>query len=66
MCFYLSLLRLAGANSSWFHLFRMLLINDSSEDEAAAVSVATTVEQFLQTASLGEFEKRLDMISTFG
>ena len=57
-------LLLTGANSSWFHLFRMLVTQHPISDEASQ-ETASTMEQFLQTASLGEFERRLELIATF-
>lgn len=54
----------AGANSSWFFLFRILLLEQASHE--AAAGIAATVEQFLQTATLGEFKSRLNMIQDFG
>lgn len=43
----------------------MLLVEVPSSDDAFQ-GVATTLEQFLQTASLGEFETRLQLIAAFG
>ncbi len=54
----------AGAHKSWFHLFRMLLARPVM-DAQALQEAATTLEQFLQTASLGEYGARLDMVGSF-
>lgn len=54
----------AGAHKFWFHLYRIIILRDLAT-ESALQSAATVLEQFLQTASLGEFERRLTMLTTF-
>ena len=53
----------AGAHHSWFHLYRTLLLRDAALLDQSA---ATAVQQYLQTATLGEFAERLTMVKTFG
>lgn len=54
----------AGAHRSWFHLYR-LIVADQNRSPESYQETATILEKFLQTASLGEFERRLDMLATF-
>lgn len=57
----------AGAHQAWFHLHGLL---STLQSEAAASSgslaqgFAAAVEQFLQSATVGEFARRLDMVQT--
>ncbi len=70
----------AGAHRSWFHLYRVLLLEDgrdgaarapgangngAADGEAVRRSAAVAVEQFVQTAPLGEFERRLELLHSF-
>jgi hypothetical protein len=73
----------AGAHRSWFHLYRVLLLEDARDGAARAPgadagadggavdgaaarrSAAVAVEQFVQTAPLGEFERRLELLHSF-
>ena len=57
----------AGAHRAWFHLYNLLStiasdIQQSILDLGQAFAVA--VEQFIQTATLGEFERRMQMVQT--
>jgi midasin (ATPase involved in ribosome maturation) len=55
----------AGANVGWFHLFR-LLIRDGVEPSATELgSASTTIEQFIQTSTAGEFAARMEMLDAF-
>lgn len=57
----------AGAHRSWFHLYRMLMMPAGTVDEADAAEQdkAVSVEQFMQSATLGEYQSRLDLIWSF-
>ena len=55
----------AGAHSSWFHLFR-ILIQDSGAEGTSPAEAAVLAEQFLQTSTTGEFARRLSMLEAFG
>jgi len=51
-----------GARLSWFHLFRILIV-DTSEGGTAEAGVLA--EQFLQTSTIGEFGARMSMLEAF-
>lgn len=63
----------AGANQSWFHLYEVVQPpaaaeagDDAAADAEEALSAAgTTLEQFMQTATLGEFAARLALLAAF-
>eukprot|EP00884_Botryococcus_braunii_P010665 jgi/Botrbrau1/195/Bobra.0022s0175.1 len=69
----------AGAHRMFFHLRRLLLVppeagsgsgtaSDGRIEEggtAGIADVAIAIEQFLQTSTLGEFERRLNMVWSF-
>ena len=69
----------AGAHRTWFHLYRLVLStpeptkdteeaqNKSQQAQHAqqARQVALAVEQFLQTSTVGEFSRRLEMVWSF-
>ena len=55
----------AGAHRSWFHLYRMLMAPSEANADAAELDMAVAVEQFMQSATLGEYQRRLDLIWTF-
>lgn len=67
----------AGAHSTWFHLYRLVLeqpqgvpstaqegLGEKAEAERVQ-QVALAVEQFLQTSTVGEYEQRLSMVWSF-
>lgn len=54
----------AGAHKFWFHLYRIIL-SPSTQDASSLQETATLLEQFAQTASIGEFKRRLEMIAIF-
>ena len=56
----------AGAHASWFHLHRLLLPNnEAAQDETHAESLSVAMEQFMQSSSLGELHRRLDLLWSF-
>ena len=61
----------AGANQSWFHLYEVVQppAVDPAElnaDGGVALSAAgTALEQFMQTAMLGEYSARLALLASF-
>ena len=61
----------AGANQSWFHLYEVVQppAVDTAElnaDGGVALSAAgTALEQFMQTATLGEYSARLALLASF-
>ena len=64
----------AGAHRTWFHLLGLLIEQPSrsgvqglpeEEQEQQLSQLAVAIEQFLQSATLGEFAKRLRLLSTF-
>ena len=64
----------AGAHSTWFHLYRLVLEQPSDmqpttaeegQEEQRVQRVALAVEQFLQTSTVGEYEQRLSMVWSF-
>ena len=56
----------AGAHASWFHLHRLLLPNhETALDRSHAESLSVAMEQFMQSSSLGEFQRRLDLLWSF-
>ena len=64
----------AGAHRTWFHLLGLLIEQPSrsaaqalpqEEQEAQLSQLAVAIEQFLQSATLGEFALRLRLLSTF-
>lgn len=59
--------RLAGAYSGWFHLFRLLVQDGSGSGDSSggSGSVSVTLEQFIQTSTAGEFSARMDMLDAF-
>jgi hypothetical protein len=57
----------------FFHLLRLLLVSPETETgqatgdtetsgAAGVTDVAIALEQFLQTSTIGEFERRLEMV----
>ena len=63
-----------GAHRTWFHLLGLLIEQptrksvsaQSMEEQDSQLShLAVAIEQFLQSATLGEFDKRLRLLSTF-
>ena len=66
--------RSAGAHRTWFHLLGLLIEQPSrgavdslpvEEQDAQLSQLAVAIEQFLQSATLGEFAKRLALLATF-
>ena len=63
----------AGAHSTWFHLYRLVLeqppdMHATAEEglqQERVQRVALAVEQFLQTSTVGEYEQRLSMVWSF-
>ena len=63
----------AGAHSTWFHLYRLVLeqppdMQDTAEEgqqQDRLHRAALAVEQFLQTSTVGEYEQRLSMVWSF-
>lgn len=64
----------AGAHRTWFHLLGLLIEQPSrngvdalseEEQDKQLSQLAVAIEQFLQSATLGEFAKRLRLLSTF-
>lgn len=56
----------AEAHSSWFHLYRLLLPDQGpAQDSNHAEGLAAAIEQFMQSASLGEYQRRLDLVWSF-
>lgn len=63
----------AGAHRTWFHLYRLVLEQpqeppEAQPEEAAhqqVQQVALAVEQFLQTSTVGEYDRRLNMVWSF-
>lgn len=64
----------AGANQSWFHLYEVVqppaadtLVDagDAAAVEDALSAAGTTLEQFMQTATLGEYAARLALLASF-
>lgn len=64
----------AGAHSTWFHLYRLVVKQPSDmqpttaeegQEEQRVQRVALAVEQFLQTSTVGEYEQRLSMVWSF-
>ncbi len=55
---------------TWFHLYRLVLeqpveAEAQEEGQQQVQQVALAVEQFLQTSTVGEYERRLDMVWSF-
>jgi hypothetical protein len=63
------LVHYAGAHQSWFHLYE--LVQPPADDGIGAVddealsTVGTALEQFMQTATLGEYSARLALLASF-
>ena len=63
----------AGAHSTWFHLYRLVLEQppdipataEKGQQQEQVQRVALAVEQFLQTSTVGEYEQRLSMVWSF-
>ncbi|KAK9809153.1 hypothetical protein WJX72_010301 [[Myrmecia] bisecta] len=62
----------AGAHRTWFHLYRILAGGQAAQAADGTVAeapqlgdTALAIEQFLQSATLGEFERRLQMVCSF-
>ncbi|KAK9820997.1 hypothetical protein WJX81_006213, partial [Elliptochloris bilobata] len=61
----------AGAHRSWFHLYRVLMQAETppGDNPAPGALVGSSdpvaVEQFVQTAPLGELERRLELLASF-
>ena len=64
----------AGANRTWFHLLELLVEQPAADAEhvlplderqARLSTLAVATEQFLQTATIGEFGARLRLLTTF-
>lgn len=67
----------AGAHSTWFHLYRLVLEppqdvqstpqegQEETGEKERVQRVALAVEQFLQTSTVGEYEQRLNMVWSF-
>ena len=55
----------AGAHRSWFHLYRMLMMHGAADSIAGEHDMAIAVEQFMQSATLGEYQRRLHLMWTF-
>ena len=63
----------AGAHSTWFHLYRLVLQQppdmhataEQGQQQERVQQVALAVEQFLQTSTVGEYEQRLGMLWSF-
>jgi hypothetical protein len=61
----------SGAHQSWFHLYEVVQppAVDMADSEAAdgdALSAAgTALEQFMQTATMGEYSARLALLASF-
>jgi hypothetical protein len=56
----------AGADESWFHLYQIVQPAESTgtvEDDVTSSAVA--LEQFMQTATLGEYSPRLQLLLSF-
>ena len=57
----------AGAHRAWFHLYNLLATVASSSQQQGkdfGQAFAAAVEQFLQTSTIGEYERRLEMVQT--
>lgn len=55
----------AGANVTWFHLYRCVLAAAAPTAAAEAVTpaaVATLLEQYMQTSTLGQYNARLQLL----
>jgi hypothetical protein len=63
----------AGAHQSWFHLYEVVQppVTDAADNSGIADEVevlsaaATALEQFMQTATLGEYSARLALLASF-
>jgi hypothetical protein len=61
----------AGAHQSWFHLYEVVQppavdMGDLDAADGDALSAAgTALEQFMQTATMGEYSARLALLASF-
>ncbi len=56
----------AGADQSWFHLYEVTAPEgDGTDEDEKVAAAAVALEQFMQTAPLGEYVARLQLLASF-
>lgn len=56
-----------GAWRSWFYIYRLVIVHQSTQATQAGTGVdfMSSLEQFIQTSTVGEFSERLRLLSVF-